>query len=75
MRVEEQLCFFPEAGQSKGLPPEMLEYIPGLFSTEDSDMLMRKFISETPWKQRKQKMWDRWPFKPPVFVCGAGWVL
>lgn len=59
MRIEEQLCFFPEAGQSKGLPPEMLEYIPGLFSRDESDVLMRKFISETPWKQRKQKMWDK----------------
>ncbi|MGN6178402.1 MAG: alpha-ketoglutarate-dependent dioxygenase AlkB family protein [Mucilaginibacter sp.] len=59
MRTSEQLCFFPEAGQSKGLPPEMLEYIPGLFSTEESDVLMCKFINETPWKQRKQKMWDK----------------
>lgn len=55
----EQLCFFPEAGQSKGLPPNMLEYIPGLFSAEESDWLLRKFITETPWKQRKQKMWDK----------------
>jgi alkylated DNA repair dioxygenase AlkB len=55
----EQLCFFPEAGQSKGLPPDMLEYRPGLFSTEESDALLQKFISETPWKQRKQKMWDK----------------
>lgn len=59
MGIEEQLCFFPEAGQSEVLLPEMLEYIPGLFSTEESDVLMRNFISETPWKQRKQKMWDK----------------
>jgi alkylated DNA repair dioxygenase AlkB len=51
--------FFPEAGQSKGLPKEMLEYIPGLFSREESDYLMAKFISESPWKQRTQKMWDK----------------
>lgn len=55
----EQLCFFPEAGQSKGLPKEMLEYIPGLFSREESDYLMAKFIRESPWKQRTQKMWDK----------------
>lgn len=55
----EQLCFFPEAGQSKDLPPDMLEYLPGLLSEEESDRLMRKFIIETPWQQRKQKMWDK----------------
>jgi len=55
----EQLCFFPEAGQSKGLPSDMLDYMPGLFTVEESDRLMRQFISETPWKQRKQKMWDK----------------
>ena len=55
----EQLCFFPEAGQSKGLPKEMLEYIPGLFSKAESDYLLEKFIRESPWKQRVQKMWDK----------------
>lgn len=55
----EQLCFFPEAGQSKGLPKEMLEYMPGLFSKEESDYLLEKFIRESPWKQRVQKMWDK----------------
>jgi len=55
----EQLCFFPEAGQTKGLPKEMLEYMPGLFSREESDFLMDKFIKESPWKQRTKKMWDK----------------
>ena len=55
----EQLCFFPEVGQSKGLPKEMLEYMPGLFSKEESDYLLEKFIREAPWKQRVQKMWDK----------------
>src|SRR6201996_2238270 len=55
----EQLCFFPEAGQSKGLPKEMLEYTPGLFSSQESDQLMAKFICDAPWKQRTQKMWDK----------------
>ncbi|QEM04973.1 alpha-ketoglutarate-dependent dioxygenase AlkB [Mucilaginibacter rubeus] len=55
----EQLCFFPEAGQSKSLPKEMLEYTPGLFRKEESDYLLEKFISESPWKQRLQKMWDK----------------
>jgi len=55
----EQLCFFPEVGQSKGLPKEMLEYMPGLFSKAESDYLLGKFIRESPWKQRVQKMWDK----------------
>lgn len=33
----EQRSFFTEAGQSKGLPVDMLEYFPGLFSVEESD--------------------------------------
>jgi alkylated DNA repair dioxygenase AlkB len=55
----EQLCFFPETGQTKGLPKEMLEYTPGLFSKAESDYLLEKFIRESPWKQRVQKMWDK----------------
>jgi alkylated DNA repair dioxygenase AlkB len=55
----EQLCFFPEAGQSKDLPADMLEYRAGLFSAAESDYLMNKFIKEAPWKQRTQKMWDK----------------
>ena len=59
MNYMEQLCFFPEAGQSRGLPKEMLEYRPALFGREESDFLMAKFIRECPWKQRTQKMWEK----------------
>jgi alkylated DNA repair dioxygenase AlkB len=55
----EQLSFFPEAGQSKGLPLTMLEYTPGLIDRETSDGLLAKFIRETPWKQTVQKMWEK----------------
>jgi alkylated DNA repair dioxygenase AlkB len=55
----EQLCFFPEAGQSNGLPGHLLDYRPGLFDQEESDNLLNKFISEAPWKQTIQKMWDK----------------
>jgi len=60
----EQLCFFPEAGQSKGLPEDMLEYRPGLFSKEESDRYLQRFIAEAPWKQRLQKMWDKQVLTP-----------
>jgi alkylated DNA repair dioxygenase AlkB len=60
----EQLCFFPEAGQSKNLPADMLEYMPGLFSEAESDYILAKFISDAPWKQRTQKMWDKQVLTP-----------
>ncbi len=56
---DEQLCFFPEAGQSRGLPAHLLDYKADLFSKEESDLLLSKFISSSPWKQTKQKMWDK----------------
>jgi len=55
----EQLCFFPEAGQSKGLPTDFLEYFPGLFSPEEGDFFLQKFIAEAPWKQTIQKLYDK----------------
>src|ERR1700761_6831960 len=55
----EQLALFAEAGQSKNLPPEMLEYRPGLIDDETADRLLAKFIADTPWKQSTQKMWDK----------------
>jgi len=57
--LTEQLSFFAEAGQSKGLPAELLDYRPGFFTQQESDHLLDKFINETPWKQTVQKMWDK----------------
>jgi alkylated DNA repair dioxygenase AlkB len=55
----EQLSFFGEAGQSKGLPEDYLEYRAALFSVTESDRLLDKFIHDTPWKQTIQKMYDK----------------
>jgi alkylated DNA repair dioxygenase AlkB len=55
----EQLNFFAEAGQSKGLPIEMLEYRPGLIDRATSDGFLTKFINESPWRQTVQKMWEK----------------
>jgi alkylated DNA repair dioxygenase AlkB len=55
----EQLSFFADEGQSKGLPIEMLEYKPGLIDKETSDRFLAKFIKDTPWKQTVQKMWEK----------------
>ncbi|MDB5004443.1 MAG: Alkylated repair dioxygenase AlkB [Mucilaginibacter sp.] len=55
----EQLSFFAEAGQSKGLPTALLEYRPSFINAVESDALLAKFIAESPWKQSTQKMWDK----------------
>jgi alkylated DNA repair dioxygenase AlkB len=55
----EQLALFAEAGRSKGLPLELLEYYPGFIDGQISNQLLQKFIAEIPWKQTKQKMWDK----------------
>ena len=55
----EQLALFAEAGQSKGLPKELLEYIPGFIDQATSDSLLEKFIKETPWMQTTQKIWEK----------------
>src|ERR1700759_3669321 len=55
----EQLAFFSEAGQSRGLPAELLEYHSAFISKSESDVLLEKFIADTPWRQTTQKMWDK----------------
>jgi len=67
----EQLALFAEAGQSKGLPKELLEYMPGLISAEESDRLVVHFIASTPWKQTTQKLWDK-EYLTPRLTCWYG---
>jgi len=55
----EQLSFFAEAGQSRGLPKELIEYHPGFIDPQMSDQLLQQFIATIPWKQSTQKMWDK----------------
>jgi alkylated DNA repair dioxygenase AlkB len=55
----EQLSFFAEAGHSKGLPEELLDYRAGFIDRATSDQLLQKFIAGTPWKQSTQKMWEK----------------
>src|SRR5580698_4470575 len=64
MMNEEQLCFFPEAGHTKGLPKGMLEYTPGLFSVVESNAYLEKFIDTVPWEQKTVKMWDKHMLTP-----------
>lgn len=55
----EQLSFFKEEGQTPGLPKELLDYHPGLFSETESERLLQLFISATPWQQKTVKMYDK----------------
>ena len=55
----EQLSFFAEAGQSTGLPLDMLDYHPGVFTSSESAYLAEKFITETHWVQPIQKLYDK----------------
>jgi alkylated DNA repair dioxygenase AlkB len=67
----EQLSFFPEAGQSKNLPTQFLEYHPGFIARKQSDELLASFISNTPWKQTTQKLWDK-NYLTPRLTCWYG---
>ncbi|QKJ32931.1 alpha-ketoglutarate-dependent dioxygenase AlkB [Mucilaginibacter mali] len=67
----EQLAFFPDAGQSKGLPKDFLEYRPSLIDAQASDQLLQYFIETTPWKQTTQKLWDK-EYLTPRLTCWYG---
>lgn len=60
----EQLAFFPECGQTNGLPTDVLEYIPNLFEAYLGAQLMEKFIKETPWAQKIVNMYDKQVITP-----------
>jgi len=55
----EQTSLFKESGQSSGLPVELLEYHPDLFSETQSEFLLKKFIAESPWNQKIIKIYDK----------------
>ena len=55
----EQLALFAETGQSRDLPYEFLEYVPGLVHQQTGDDLLRKFIDTIPWQQQVRIIYDR----------------
>jgi alkylated DNA repair dioxygenase AlkB len=64
----QQLSFFPESGQSQGLPTNLLDYRTNIFTVEESQYLMQKLITEMPWQQRLMKMWDKMILTPRLTV-------
>ena len=55
----DQLSLFSEAGQSRGLPSDLLEYIPGVFSALESNYLLDQFISKVSWEQKTIKIYNK----------------
>jgi alkylated DNA repair dioxygenase AlkB len=55
----EQLSFFDNAGQSKGLPTELLDYRPALFTAQESQTLLQTFINTIAWEQRTITMYGK----------------
>jgi alkylated DNA repair dioxygenase AlkB len=68
----EQLALFADAGQTKGLPEDMLEYRPDVFNKAQSDAWLQKFIDNTPWRQPIQKIWDK-EYLTPRFTAWYGY--
>ncbi len=55
----QQLTFFDTAGQSSTLPPDLLEYRPGVFNLQESQELLNVFISTIEWQQETIKMYGK----------------
>ena len=55
----EQLMFFKDEGQTPGLPTDLLQYHPNIFSSQESDTIIRNLIQETPWQQKLVKMYNK----------------
>ena len=55
----EQLSFFAESGQTKGLPSDVLEYHEGFVDTTESNLLMSHLLEDTPWKQKVVRYYEK----------------
>jgi len=55
----EQLSFFEQAGQSAGIPSDLLEYHPGFFNPAESAVLLNTFINTIPWVQEDIQMYGK----------------
>ncbi len=46
----EQMNLLNDLLPNSGLPPELVDYRPGVFSADESERLMDKLISEVHWE-------------------------
>jgi len=57
--VMEQLSFFAEAGQSIGLPSDILTYKNNFIGKTESDSILIHLIENTPWVQKIVRYYDK----------------
>ncbi|MBA4056911.1 MAG: alpha-ketoglutarate-dependent dioxygenase AlkB [Marivirga sp.] len=57
--MEEQLDIFGKGGKSKGLPDNVLKYLPDVFTAQESIALLEKFISTIEWEERVVTMYGK----------------
>lgn len=55
----EQLSFFGDAGQSKSIPEDLLDYHANVFNAEESQTLLQTFIDTIAWEQRTINMYGK----------------
>lgn len=57
--MAEQLSFFKETGQRRGIPADVLAYYPNFLEEREGWWLMDKLIRESPWSQKVVHMYDK----------------
>ncbi|RYG21320.1 MAG: alpha-ketoglutarate-dependent dioxygenase AlkB, partial [Chitinophagaceae bacterium] len=55
----EQLSFFAEGGQTKGLPSDVLQYHECFINSANGDYLLAHLLNHTPWKQKVVRYYDK----------------
>jgi alkylated DNA repair dioxygenase AlkB len=55
----EQLSLFGDSGQTPGIPENLMEYQPGLFTPEESTRFLQEFVTTAPWNQRLVSMYGK----------------
>ena len=55
----EQLSLFGDSGQTPGIPEDLMEYRPGLFTQQESDRFLQEFITTAPWQQKLVSMYGK----------------
>jgi len=71
IRKVEQLSFFEDSVNGKDLPPDLLVYIPDVFSSAESGNFLKTFIDQTPWKQEIVQMYGK-AIKTPRLTAWYG---
>jgi len=63
-----QLNFFGEEKQLVNVPAELVDYVPELFSEQESNFYINKFIHELPWQQKSVLMYGKEVITPRLTV-------